>query len=50
MKKTSALVLLLLTATVTTSAQKIYWGDSVPKGWNGKWPARLLTVPESTNF
>jgi dipeptidyl-peptidase-4 len=50
MKKTSALVLLLLTATVTTSAQKIYWGDSVPKGWNGKWPARLLTVPEKTNF
>jgi len=50
MKKASALVLLLLTATVTTSAQKIYWGDSVPKGWNGKWPARLLTVPEKTNF
>jgi len=50
MNKTSALVLLLLMATVTTSAQKIYWGDSVPKGWNGKWPARLLTVPEKTNF
>jgi hypothetical protein len=22
----------------------------VPKGWNGKWPAKLLTVPEKTSF
>jgi len=34
----------------TGSAQRIYWGDSVPKGWNGKWPAKLLTVPEKTNY
>ncbi len=29
---------------------KIYWGDSVPKGWNGDWPEKFLTVPERTNF
>lgn len=29
---------------------RIYWGDAVPQGWNGKWPARLLTVPERTNY
>jgi hypothetical protein len=33
-----------------TAAQKIYWGDSVPQGWNGKWPAKYLTMPERTNF
>jgi hypothetical protein len=50
MKKISTLVLLLLVSTVSVPAQKIYWGDSVPKGWNGKWPSKLLTVPEKTNF
>jgi len=30
--------------------QKIYWGDSVPKGWTGKWPAKFLTVGEKTNY
>jgi hypothetical protein len=50
MKKASVLILMLLIATLTVSAQKIYWGDSVPKGWNGKWPVKLLTVPERTNF
>jgi hypothetical protein len=29
---------------------KIYWGDSVPKGWSGTWPVKLLTVAERTNF
>ena len=33
----------LLSASAQT--QKIYWGDSVPKGWNGSWPAKFLTVP-----
>jgi len=32
------------------AAQKIYWGDSVPKGWNGSWPAKFLTVPEKTKY
>lgn len=29
---------------------KIYWGDEVPAGWNGTWPAELRTVPERTGF
>jgi hypothetical protein len=42
--------LLALLAPRVPAAQKIYWGDSVPQGWNGKWPAKHLTVPEKTNF
>jgi len=42
--------LLALLAPRIPAAQKIYWGDSVPAGWNGKWPAKYLTVPEKTNF
>ena len=30
--------------------QKIYWGDDVPAGWTGKWPAELQTVAERTGF
>lgn len=30
--------------------QKIYWADEVPAGWNGTWPAELLTVPERTGY
>jgi len=43
-------VLLGLAVCAASAAQKIYWGDSVPAGWNGKWPAKYLTVPEKTNF
>jgi hypothetical protein len=42
--------LLAFLAPQVPAAQKIYWGDSVPAGWNGKWPAKYLTVPERTNF
>ncbi len=42
--------LLALLAPQVPAAPKIYWGDSVPAGWNGKWPAKYLTVPEKTNF
>jgi hypothetical protein len=42
--------LLALLAPHVPAAQKIYWGDSVPAGWNGKWAAKFLTVPERTNF
>ena len=31
-------------------AQRIYWGDSVPRGWNGQWPAALRTVAEQSHF
>ena len=30
--------------------QKVYWADDVPAGWNGTWPAELLTVPERTSY
>ena len=52
MKKTGilALVFLLCGLPTATEAQKIYWGDSVPKGWNGTWSAKLLTIPEKTRF
>ena len=42
--------LLALLVPQVPAAQKIYWGDSVPQGWNGKWPVKYLTVPERTNF
>jgi len=42
--------LLALLVPHVPAAQKIYWGDSVPAGWNGKWPAKYLTVPEKTSF
>jgi hypothetical protein len=51
-----AAVLLLLAAlapalvAAPAAAKKIYWGDSVPSGWNGKWPAKLLTVAERTGY
>ena len=35
---------------VLASQQKIYWGDDVPAGWTGKWPAEAQTVAERTNF
>ncbi len=30
--------------------RRIYWGDEVPKAWNGTWPAPLQTVPERTRL
>lgn len=30
--------------------RRIYWGDEVPKAWNGTWPAPVQTVPERTRF
>jgi hypothetical protein len=56
MKKIAVLVLAclvpLLLAVPSPAApdRTIYWGDSVPKGWNGSWPAKYLTVPEKTNY
>jgi hypothetical protein len=43
-------LLFLIVLAVAAAPQKIYWGDSVPSGWNGKWPAKLLTVPEKSSF
>jgi len=57
MKKKHILALLILAAAwlpigglSAQTSPKIYWGDSVPKGWNGGWPAKFLTVAEKTNF
>ena len=41
--------LAVLTAAVSAQ-KKIYWGDTVPAGWHGTWPADLQTVPERTRF
>jgi hypothetical protein len=41
----------LAPVTAAVNAQgKIYWGDAVPRGWNGKWPQDLQTVSERTGF
>jgi hypothetical protein len=37
-------------AALIAQQSKIYWGDEVPVGWTGKWPAELLTVPERTGY
>jgi hypothetical protein len=41
--------ILLLAGSVgaqqTAPTEGMYWGDEVPEGWNGNWPAELLTVP-----
>jgi hypothetical protein len=42
--------LLLLAGSAVPADRTIYWGDSVPKGWNGAWPAKYLTIPEKTNY
>lgn len=56
MKKILAPALILLALVLLSagpavpSDRTIYWGDSVPKGWNGAWPAKYLTIPEKTNY
>jgi hypothetical protein len=37
-------------AAQAAQAQQIYWGDAVPAGWRGDWPAELRTVAERTGF
>jgi hypothetical protein len=43
-------VCLVVTAAPGAQQTRIYWADEVPKGWNGKWPAKYLTVPEKTDY
>ena len=45
-------IILVLMVCITVGAQqpKIYWADEVPKGWNGKWQAKFLTIPEKTDY
>lgn len=44
------LVFELAVAAAPAGPQKIHWGDSVPPGWNGQWPAELLSVAEKSRY
>ena len=47
----SAALLIATTFAVTPLvAQRTFWGDSVPQGWAGQWPADLRTVAEQSRF
>ncbi len=46
----SSLIMLSLGWGITVNAQKIYWGDEVPKGWNGQWADKYLTVAEKSGY
>jgi hypothetical protein len=52
--KTIRLLALVLTFSVlyggATAQQNMYWGNEVPEGWSGTWPAELLTVAERSDF
>ena len=45
-----ASLLASLLLTLPASAQRIYWGDSVPSNWRAEWPQELLTVAERSGF
>jgi len=47
-----ALALLAFAAAAGGAAapSKIYWGNDVPRGWNGTWADELRTVPEKTAY
>ncbi len=44
------LITLAIISGVVAAQQKIYWGDEVPTGWHGQWPADVQTVAERTGF
>jgi hypothetical protein len=44
------IVALALFCTAAVAQQDFYWGNEVPDGWNGAWPAELLTVAERSDF
>ena len=52
MKKALNIVLAIFICGLLRAAaqEKIYWGNEVPKGWNGSWPSKFLTIPEKTNY
>jgi hypothetical protein len=43
-------VALGLCAVTLQAQQRIYWGDDVPSGWAGTWPAELQTVAERSGY
>ena len=46
----AGVVALALVTAAVNAQPRIYWGDAVPPGWNGKWPQELQTIPERTGF
>ena len=46
----TALVGAAVVSVGLAAQSKIYWGDDVPSGWTGAWPAELKTVPERTGY
>lgn len=48
--RTALLSVLIFAQVSSLPAQRIYWGDSVPRGWTGLWPADLRTVAEQSRF
>ena len=46
----AATAVVAILSGVVAAQQRIYWGDEVPSGWNGRWPVELQTVPERTQF
>ncbi len=43
-------IVAFVTMTLGAQQPRIYWANEVPKEWNGKWPAKFLTVPERTSY
>ena len=46
----AAVLICGMSAAQDRAPEKMYWGNEVPQGWNGAWPAGNLTVPEKTGF
>jgi hypothetical protein len=46
----AALLIATTTAAPPVDAQRVYWGDFVPRGWTGQWPADLRTAAEQSRF
>jgi len=43
-------LLFLFPGSVLISQDEIYWGNSVPEGWNGDWSEKLMTACEKSEF
>ncbi len=41
---------MVISSLTLAPAQKIYWGNEVPEGWNGKWDAKYLTTAEKSGY
>ena len=48
--RTLILVIMLSVPVLPVEAQQVHWGDAVPRGWRGDWPAELHTSAEKSGF